>query len=62
MALEGGGGEFTPATVLSHSGRQFFPLLEGGSAVRFFPFVFFLCLAGRLLSFFYSSSLLRVVV
>ena len=41
MALDGGGGEFTPATVLSHSGRQFFPILEGGNAVRFFPFVFF---------------------
>ena len=43
MALEGGV-DLGPATVLSHNVGclcPFFPLLEGGNAVRFFIFLFF---------------------
>ena len=57
-------GDLGPATVLSHVigyECKFFPLLEGGNAVRFFLFVF-LCLIRCLLSFVYRSSLLRVAV
>ena len=39
-----------------------FPPSRRGNAVRFFHFVFLLCLVRCLLSFFYRSSLLRVVV
>ena len=52
MALEGGGGEFTPATVLSHSSRQLFPLFEGGNAVRFFSFCVFCVWLGVFCRFF----------
>ena len=57
-------GDLGPATVLSHffaTSVKFFPLLEGGNAVRFFHFVFFV---SGLVYFvvFFRSSLLRVVV
>ena len=39
----------------------FFPLLEGGNAVRFFHFVFFVSGPVSFVVFFCRSSLLRVV-
>ena len=51
MALEGGGGELTPATVLSHSVCMFSPFSKGEVLCVFF-ILCFVCLVRRLLSFF----------
>ena len=53
-------GDFGPATVLSHSIWSHFPLLEGGNAVRFFHFVFFVSGSVSFVVFL-RSSCLRVV-
>ena len=43
---------FFPATILSHSVWSVFPLLEGGNAVRFFHFLFFVAGSVSFVDFF----------